>query len=44
MHIALEDWQLEKFYVVYPGKERYPMHERVEATQVTDKIEDQDIQ
>jgi uncharacterized protein len=31
MHIALEDLRLEKLYVVYPGKERYSMHERVEA-------------
>ncbi len=31
MHIALEDLQLEKLYVVYPGQERYPLHKRVEA-------------
>jgi predicted AAA+ superfamily ATPase len=31
MHIALEDLQLERIFTVYPGKEAYPMHERVEA-------------
>ena len=31
MHIALEDLQLDKLYVIYPGKDRYPMHARVEA-------------
>jgi hypothetical protein len=29
--IALEDLRLEKLHVVYPGKERYVMHPRVEA-------------
>jgi predicted AAA+ superfamily ATPase len=29
--IALDDLQLEKLYFVYPGKERYAMHPRVEA-------------
>lgn len=31
MHIALEDLKLERLFTVYPGKEAYPMHERVEA-------------
>ena len=31
MHIALEDLKLERIFTVYPGKEAYPMHERVEA-------------
>jgi hypothetical protein len=36
MHVALEDLQLEKLYVVYPGKERYPLRERVEALPLAD--------
>jgi hypothetical protein len=31
MHSALEDLGLERLYVVYPGKERFPLHDRIEA-------------
>jgi predicted AAA+ superfamily ATPase len=31
MHIALEDLKLERIFTVYPGKEAYSMHEKVEA-------------
>jgi len=31
MHSALEDLALERLFVVYPGEERFPLHERVEA-------------
>jgi hypothetical protein len=31
MHIALVDLKLERIFTIYPGKEAYPMHERVEA-------------
>jgi predicted AAA+ superfamily ATPase len=31
MHIALEDLKLERIFTVYPGKETYSMHEKVEA-------------
>jgi hypothetical protein len=31
MHIALKDLGLERIWVVYPGGDRYPMHERIEA-------------
>jgi len=31
MHIALEDLKPERIFTVYPGKEAYLMHERVEA-------------
>lgn len=31
MHSALEDLGLEKLYIVYPGRERFPLHERIEA-------------
>jgi predicted AAA+ superfamily ATPase len=29
MHIALQDLGLEHLWVVYPGKESYPVHERI---------------
>ena len=31
LHIALEDLGLTKAFIIYPGKDRYPVHERVEA-------------
>lgn len=31
MHIALKDLSLERIWVVYPGEDSYPMHERIEA-------------
>ena len=31
LHIALEDLKLERAWIVYPGTEVYPVHERVEA-------------
>jgi predicted AAA+ superfamily ATPase len=31
MHVALTDLKLEGIFVVFPGKEAYPLHERVEA-------------
>ena len=36
MPIVLEDLRLEKLYGVYPGKERYSKHERVEGLPLTD--------
>jgi hypothetical protein len=35
MHIALEDLKLERIFVIYPGKDVYPLHERVEALPLT---------
>jgi predicted AAA+ superfamily ATPase len=35
MHIALSDLKLERIFTVYPGKEAYPMHEKVEALPLT---------
>ncbi|MDU9050617.1 MAG: ATP-binding protein [Candidatus Electrothrix sp. Rat3] len=29
MHVALEDLKLDHLWVVYPGKESYPVHERI---------------
>ena len=31
MHVALEDLHLEKIFVVYPGRDQYPLHPRVET-------------
>jgi predicted AAA+ superfamily ATPase len=31
LHIALADLKLERAWIVYPGNETYPVHERVEA-------------
>ncbi|MDD5090288.1 MAG: ATP-binding protein [Candidatus Wallbacteria bacterium] len=31
MHIALTDLGLKKLFAVYPGQERYPIHEKAEA-------------
>jgi predicted AAA+ superfamily ATPase len=31
LHIALADLKLERAWIVYPGRERYPVHEKVEA-------------
>ena len=31
MHMALADLGLERIWAVYPGKQRYRMHDRVEA-------------
>jgi hypothetical protein len=35
IHIALEDLQLKKVYVIYPGKDRYALHAQVEALPLT---------
>ncbi len=35
IHVALEDLQLQKVYVIYPGTEQYALHERVDAIPVT---------
>jgi len=36
MHIALEDLQLERLYVIYPGSETYRLHPRVDACPLTE--------
>ena len=35
MHSALADLELERLWVVYPGKESYPLHERVATLPLT---------
>ncbi len=34
MHIALHDLKLKKLFVVYPGKESYPLHDKIEAVSI----------
>jgi hypothetical protein len=36
MRIAMEDLQLERIAVVYPGPRRYPLAERVEAVPLSE--------
>ncbi len=31
LHIALDDLQLDRAWVVHPGEKRYPLHDKVEA-------------
>jgi len=41
LHVALDDLKLERGYVIYPGQEAYPIHEKVEVvplTRVTDRL------
>ena len=34
MHVALADLRLEHLWVVYPGRQSYPLHDRVEAISI----------
>lgn len=36
LHAALADLNLEKAYIVYPGQETYPVHERVQVVPLAD--------
>lgn len=36
LHTALGDLALDRAWVVYPGRERYRLHEKVEAIPLTD--------
>lgn len=36
MHIALQDLSLSGAFIVYPGMERYRLHEQVEALPLTE--------
>ena len=31
MHSAIQDLNLDRIYIIYPGKERYPVHEKIEV-------------
>jgi hypothetical protein len=35
MKIALEDLDLERLIVIYPGDRSYPLHDRVEAVPIS---------
>lgn len=35
MHVALADLKLERIFVIYPGRDSYPLHEQVEALPLT---------
>jgi len=39
MHIALDNLFLKKIFVVYPGKERYRLHKKVEAVPLSECME-----
>ncbi len=46
MHVALQDLALDRLYVVYPGAESYPLHERVRTVpleQVPFLVQGQDV-
>lgn len=41
MHVALQDLRLDHLWIIYPGNEKYSLHERVDATPleaVTDPV------
>lgn len=38
MHSALNDLDLEKLFIIYPGTERYPLHNLIEVCPLTDFI------
>ena len=39
MHIALADLGLHRLFVVYPGKERYRLHEKIEVLPLTECVD-----
>ena len=39
MYSALEDLSLDRLYILYPGKEQYPVHERIEVISLQGMIE-----
>ncbi len=41
MHSALADLKLDRIYVVYPGPDRYPVHEKIEVVSLQHIIEGQ---
>jgi hypothetical protein len=40
LHIALEDLKLDRAWIVYPGKERYPVHEKVLVCPLPELLEE----
>jgi hypothetical protein len=39
LHIALKDLKLERAWIVYPGRESYPVHEKVRVCPLKDVLE-----
>ena len=39
LHTALADLSLDRAWVVYPGRERYRLHDKVEAIPLIDRLE-----
>ena len=44
MHIALADLGLTKLFMIYPGKERYRFHEKIEAIPLTECVKLKDTE
>jgi hypothetical protein len=40
LHIALEDLKLGRAWIVYPGTENYPVHEKVRVCPLRDVLEE----
>ena len=43
IHVALQDLGLERVFIVYPGKQRYRIHEKVEVIPLTECIHQRDF-
>ena len=39
IHIALQDLNLNRLFIVYPGKDRYSLHEKIEVLPLTECVE-----
>ncbi len=44
MHIALVDLGLTKLFMIYPGKERYRFHEKIEAIPLIECVDLKDTE
>jgi len=43
IHVAIQDLGLERVFIVYPGKQRYRIHEKVEVIPLTECIHQRDL-
>ena len=43
IHVALQDLGLERVFIVYPGKQRYRIHEKVEVIPLTECFHQRDL-
>ncbi len=39
MHIAVDNLKIERLYVVHPGKERYPLTDKIEVIPLEELLE-----